>query len=562
MTKKNNGKAQNFYTLPGMEKDGTPFELDLPNELSVRAQENAKAWTVHCSWAGQVDCILRERSVGTIEAEGPHWEKEKPRTGTKSRAEAIWWARLELEQAYDRAKDAAADEVGEVRPGRAGRTTIRDAIKLIRKHKLHLTGKKQKPCSASQVAKYEMIMDCVLALWPTDLPADEIDSTHITTFHNARMGRHLDWVADKKGRPILDNGKRVLLEDGKGKALTPYAVIFPAEFNRAPLAPAHRENTVTSNLKDLKTLFYRLMKVGNGKYMSRNPLENHDLGSFTKKKTQPTTIARYKARMHVAEEVVQIFAAKYPHHTYVPGMLRCILAILFHTGHRVTAVLSLRISDLLFDSLAMRERIAMLNTENESDSPLVEWADAWPHGGIYWDMTFDKENFDRVIPINVVLRAELARYLELRLAAGIDNPYLFPRPIDPTTEMLDYDLRDLIYAAEELASQSMSKHEARATFPPIDKIAHGDRGLWENLRDTLGWFMNKNSAYAGGWTTNIGGVQQTNYNKLKAHYIQAVVDGRSIFEVIRDSEETRDAQAAIQTMIPFKEDTDRVSEAA
>ncbi|CAN5634174.1 hypothetical protein BH23GEM6_BH23GEM6_14050 [soil metagenome] len=108
----------------------------------------------------------------------------------------------------------------------------------------------------------------------------------------------------------------------------------------------------------------------------------------------------------------------------------------------------------------------------------------------------------------------------------------------------------MLYVAEELARLEIQTAggDPDDVIPHLaDRAFHAYRGLWEDLRDDLGWFNNKNSAYAGGWTTKTGGSQQLSYNQLKPHFIQAVVDGLSITDVVANSDDMKRAKQACQT---------------
>lgn len=64
---------------------------------------------------------------------------------------------------------------------------------------------------------------------------------------------------------------------------------------------------------------------------------------------------------------------------------------------------------------------------------------------------------------------------------------------------------------------------------------------------------NEHCVYASD-TTRIGGPQDSNYRRLKPHYIFAVVCGKDVTEVIAEAEETKRAKRAIQTDIPYDDE--------
>jgi hypothetical protein len=101
-----------------------------------------------------------------------------------------------------------------------------------------------------------------------------------------------------------------------------------------------------------------------------------------------------------------------------------------------------------------------------------------------------------------------------------------------------YDARDMLYYAEAIARERIERRglDPSELLPELySRAFHSYRGLWEVMRDALGWYGNRNSAYAGGWTTKGAGSQQNNYNVLNAVFIQGVVDGRTFAEVIHDN---------------------------
>jgi hypothetical protein len=87
------------------------------------------------------------------------------------------------------------------------------------------------------------------------------------------------------------------------------------------------------------------------------------------------------------------------------------------------------------------------------------------------------------------------------------------------------------------------------------------RALWESIRDRRGWVGNKNSSYAGGWTTKRVGSQEQNYNLLNPVFIQGVVDANYYSEVVGSLAESREEQAVIEMDIPDADDGIRGSDA-
>lgn len=205
----------------------------------------------------------------------------------------------------------------------------------------------------------------------------------------------------------------------------------------------------------------------------------------------------------------------------------------------------------------MRE--AIKNSTASDEQMHEDWCAEWVHGLTYFRKEWSKMEYDRPVQMNVNLCSEVERYLRLREEAGIQSTWLFPDPNKPDEPLGDDDARLLLERCERTARAMIRKREGREAaelaVPELgDQKWHGFRALWENLRDDLGWFLNKNAAWAGGWTTKIGGPQDSAYRRLKPHYIFAIACGKSVLEVIELAKETERARKAIQTHIPFGEE--------
>ncbi len=554
-------KREQLQVIERDERKSTLLTLDSELVVEQRISGKTGLWSAALTWANRVTLLLRERQRGTIEAEGElvemvHGKKSRRiATGKHLRSDAVEWARNEMNSYYLNLRENGAPVDGAL-PASGSLNWRELAYHAKRLPSVHARGKKNQRLSASQIQKNLRILDTTLVVFPGDLQVDATSPSHLALYHEVRGGEHLDWVRDEDGEKVLDfNGCRVLRRrehenPRKRTPYTPYSVIFPASFGRRNLPPAE-EVTVTGELKDLQTMVRRLMKEkdNHGRpYLAVNPFAGLDLGNFEKRKLEPATTQRYVATMRFANKAVAVMQAKYPHHVYVPGMFRLILAILFHTSHRVSATCALKVSDVLLDKAAVQTAIGRMRPRKGEDKPLREWADVWIHGAIYWRRENDKEGYDRVIPINRVLRAEFDRYLAARGAAGFGGDILFPRPLDPTRTILDTDARDMLYYAEEMARQEIDRAGGtpNEVLPELySRAFHAYRALWEVMRDKLGWYANRNSSYCGGWTTKGAGSQQNNYNHLSPVFIQGVVDGRSLAEVIQDDVETAEVKDVV-----------------
>jgi len=131
------------------------------------------------------------------------------------------------------------------------------------------------------------------------------------------------------------------------------------------------------------------------------------------------------------------------------------------TGRRIGAIRRLRYSDLRLQE----------TPEN-------------PYGAIAWPSETDKQNRQRIAPLNPLARAAIDRVLKERPAIG--SGYLFPAPRDPEQAV-----------SQSLVKNFMLRAEALAGLPSLDKtLWHCYRRKWAtdrmHLADTI-------VAEAGGW---------------------------------------------------------------
>jgi integrase len=144
-----------------------------------------------------------------------------------------------------------------------------------------------------------------------------------------------------------------------------------------------------------------------------------------------------------------------------PSYLPEILDIAEGTGRRITAILSLRFSDIIWE----RTRTA-------------------PHGAILWPGETDKGGKEWVAPVTAAVRNALDRVLRAR--PGIGNAYLFPAMRKPSRPL-----------SRSVASEWLQRAEELAGLPRVDGRGwHSLRRKWATERKHL---PDVDVAAAGGW---------------------------------------------------------------
>lgn len=159
------------------------------------------------------------------------------------------------------------------------------------------------------------------------------------------------------------------------------------------------------------------------------------------------------------------------------GRLRCALALARFTGHRITAILSLRVSDLLRTPEAIEAGLVRVS-RSEGDAAHM------PHGGILWRLEHDKQGAEHVTTIGKECRAEIDRYL--RESGRMGEAVLFPSP-----ETDDVPL------SRRLATRWLLDAETAAELPKLQGgVWHPYRRAWATDRKGL---PSTDVAAAGGW---------------------------------------------------------------
>lgn len=236
--------------------------------------------------------------------------------------------------------------------------------------------------------------------------------------------------------------------------------------------PALRDGALDSDFSWLASVFNwaRGHKLPSGKrLLEHNPL--HDCKKVLPRETKQM-IRRPKAS---EDRYVRTLAHA---DTVDPdGRLRLILALARYTGRRESAIIQLRVSDILRTPQAVENALAAAGED-------VADAASMPKGAIRWSAATDKMGVLHITPISDKARAALDRYLTQHPRIG-DVP-LFPGPRDSEHPI-----------SRVLAARWLLRAEVLADLPKLlGGTFHPYRRLWASERKHL---ADVDVAAAGGW---------------------------------------------------------------
>lgn len=235
--------------------------------------------------------------------------------------------------------------------------------------------------------------------------------------------------------------------------------------------PPLRDGALDSDFSWLSSVFNwaRGHKLSSGKrLLDRNPL--HDCKELPKEKAK--MIRRPKAS---EDRYVRTLAHA---DTVDPeGRLRLILALARYTGRRESAIIQLRVSDVLRTAQTVERALAAAGYDVADSANM-------PSGAIRWNAETDKQGVLHITAISEKARAELDRYLAQHPRIG-DVP-LFPGPEKPELPI------DRV-----IAYRWLMKAETLAELPKLTGGGfHPYRRLWASERKHL---ADVDVAAAGGW---------------------------------------------------------------
>lgn len=518
-------QTMNTFTI--REVDGSSQKLELDTGFALSEQrETTEGTSITLTYAGR-RIVLRERRKGTIEAEGDHRQAvSKPRTGASRLADAIEWAANELHTVVRNNGIEISDPTHEEIPTSGGRT-------LAQARRLAYERQVWAHCSANHQTSYRRYLDILMTLHGPDKRVDVPWSQSDVDLHfAARCGR-------------TRNGRELSPEELAAFGIAKVGIQFPAAYGRRNLNSV-KLITAKNELKDIKVMFNYLKRqsVEHVRFLLNNPLDDLDFGNAIRGKRADYHPDRYRWLLAAAD------------HADPTGQLRLLIVLAFQTGHRIDAMLSLEVPHLGFTTRQIRSLIRMVEPTHEREVVASEsWAKHFPYGVIRWIPENDKEGFDRIMPLSIKLRREIERYLQkrLRLLAGKESRWLFPRSNDPRKKLASAASNKLLRCAEEIARPHIAAEglDVDEIMPETPGDAfHPARGWWEARHAELLWEGNRNSAYVGGWTCNTGIVQSSVYGELDPRLMQACIDGKSLHEAAKELGIIEEAKRALDPEEP------------
>lgn len=544
----------NYVEYKIQERDGSTSEFRLSD--SWRLEERAIQLSEGSGWSATVgfedlSIALRERDKGTIEAQGNHGDpdRDKPRTQTKVRGEAVKWAVERIEKLHARRTIAGEN------------TTVTG----------HITGEGLSLREQFMIIDGKGLMDPVGYTWRRHYLRGAATILACGFGDKRSLSANDVRYVYLKRSGCWPDGRQADRDDLLKRGIRDHALDVVIQGRRVSLGKCSA-STVRRGLEACRAAMGELLKDEdpNGRpYIAYSVLDKKDLcGTAKRAKTANATRERFRWMMRAAEEAVRRRnTSAYEglrsrnrldlYRQFFPPLLRCLIAEAGYTGQRIDGILHLRIDDALLTQAAMRRALRDCLDEEVDES----WYETWEHGAQYFRREFAKANpqhagYDRPIPMSSTMRRELNRYLGERERAGITSEWLFPDPNDPSQPLHYRDALDLIHACEAIAREmvTLAGGDPDDVIPPVEKPWHCYCGFWEDTRDELGWADNKNASWAFGRTTNVGTPQKRAYRQLKPHFIFACIEGMNVIEAMQAFGEMEEARASVREPIPFGDD--------
>lgn len=314
-------------------------------------------------------------------------------------------------------------------------------------------------------------------------------------------------------------------------------ITFPAHFDRRACGKV-KVRTAIGELKDFAGVLQFATKKG---VIRSNPLEGYNWETWLAgdqnavEHMEEAHTRRYPlllARPHLLDSATgERLEAPVHRIICVDGgaRLRCILAFMFHHGHRWVSVQSILCEDI---ALTREEMQALLR---EAPNHREWWADWFPHGGILWRRS--KVDYLRFTPFSRAMRSEIDRWRAHHPCWRPGVP-LFPQMHNRTKAVSDSSVREWVRKAHEIARAD----QARLGVPreQVERwlsgaILHGYRDHWATVMDQLGYGwdaarkgnskldLHNHVAFCGDWAV-AGGTQAEVYAKLHPGILQAIME--------------------------------------
>lgn len=260
-----------------------------------------------------------------------------------------------------------------------------------------------------------------------------------------------------------------------------------AEDSRRPV----REGTVKADLVFLRTLIHWAMRWQDrtGRYLMReDPTRGFAVPKDLNPRRPVATLDRYETVLAAAEQV-EMRVTWGETRASRPSYLKELLVLAYHTGRRISAILSLRYEDLRLDRK--------------------------PHAAIRWPADTDKANRESLVPVSPDVKAALESILLDRPGIGVAP--IFPAATDPSKPTSTMVASSWLLEAEKIAGAE--KHDG--------SLWHAYRRGWATARKHL---PDIDVAAAGGWADTA---------TLKAVYQQA--DETTMYRVVSEPLKIREA---------------------
>jgi integrase len=472
-------------------------------------------WNVRVS-LGKRFVVLRQKQKGAIQLDlGFRGKGGRISTGKQDLNEAIAFAEAHLMTTW---ASALWEQRGpsSLAPGVKENLTLADAITLCRKFYI--------PKQTAQWAQsLERVFDTVLEIFGGGFPLHLIGDSFVRNYIERRTS---DGIAFKR-------------------------------VQRLELAPC-QPCTALGDVKDFAAAIRTLCKVPDGDpVLAADPFRNvtwPDGEEFEKRYREPASVELYEVLM--AEFTDPKTGERLPAPVDVidpSGALRWLVAVLFHTGHRLNSCLNLRAGHIVTDLPTIRQKL-----HEARGAHRAQWAKAFAvHGAIWFDGAHEKGKRTRLVPMSLGLHLEWIRYTTLH-GEWAPSDVLMPAVLDATRPMSKSTLcktrysngvtekkggryREALYLARE--------YLARAGRDPDDiapmvkgEFIHGWRRCFATTLRDLGWgnfdfgekvHLERHVNFLGGWSILGGHVREERYVRLDAELLLAAVNFRPVVEVLK-----------------------------